>query len=60
MNSTKKGRKISDPEILIAAHRDACYALAAMGKGAVPSLIQALKRSDDLVRWEAAKGIMRD
>lgn len=31
------------------------HSLVAMGKAAVPSLAEALKNTDDLVRWEAAK-----
>ena len=33
------------------------HALVAMGKDAVPSLIEALKNKNSLTRWEAAKAL---
>jgi HEAT repeat protein len=61
----KQAGRIIDPEILIAAlddthdaaRRDARHALVAMGKAAVPSLIEALKSPSDQVRWEATKAL---
>ena len=38
-----------------AARVRARHSLVAMGKAAVPSLAEALKKTDDLVRWEVAK-----
>ncbi len=47
---------------LLSSHKDkaregARHTLVAMGKAAVPSLIEALKNKNTLMRWEAAKAL---
>jgi HEAT repeat protein len=63
----KKAVQVKEPSIetlieTLSSHKDearedARHTLVAMGKAAVPSLIEALKNKNTLMRWEAAKAL---
>jgi HEAT repeat protein len=62
-NRVEEGNTSLEAFIANLASRDdakrvkARHSLVAMGKAAVPSLIEALKNSNTLMRWEAAKAL---